>query len=189
MSLLLENEELIVDQLRSKDKRAFSLVFNEYYGSMVLYACRFMDEREEAEEIVQDVFVKFWEKCASIAPGSSIKSYLYRAVHNSCLNAIKHEKVKDGYKQYIIHFLASSYQDDFELKHPEIVAQRIKEEVEALPPRCSEIFKLSKYDGLKYEEIAEYLGISIKTVEVQMGKALKILREKLASLKKVRYDV
>lgn len=179
----MEKEEIIVDRLINKDKRAFELVFNEYYGTMVLYAARFMDTREEAEEVTQEVFVKFWEKCDTLSPDSSIKSYLYRSVHNSCLNAIKHEKVKDSYRQYMIQFMESHGNDTNDDEDPDLLRERIVKEIDNLPPRCSEIFKLSRFEGLKYQEIAEHLGISVKTVEVQMGKALKVLREKLGDLK------
>ncbi|MEQ8906823.1 RNA polymerase sigma-70 factor [Ekhidna sp.] len=182
----MENEEVIVSRLINKDKRAFELVFNQYYGIMVLYASRFMDTREEAEEIVQDVFVKFWEKCDTLSADSSIKSYLYRSVHNSCLNTIKHEKVKDGYRQYVVQMMESTYQNDFDIKDPDETRKRIYAEIDKLPPRCSEIFKLSRFEGLKYQEIADHLGISVKTVEVQMGKALKVLRESLQDLKNLR---
>ena len=182
----MENEEVIVRRLLDKDKRAFEIVFNQYFNVMVLYAARFMDTREEAEEIAQDVFVKFWEKCDTLSPDSSIKSYLYRSIHNSCLNAIKHERVKDGYKQHVIQFLESTYQSDVDFEDPDFVRNRIQEEIEKLPPRCCEIFKLSRYEGLKYQEIADHLEISVKTVEVQMGKALKVLRENLSDLKNLR---
>lgn len=182
----MENEEVIVSRLINKDKRAFELVFNQYYGIMVLYASRFMDTREEAEEIVQDVFVKFWEKCDTLSEDSSIKSYLYRSVHNSCLNTIKHEKVKDGYRQYVVQMMESSYQNDFDIKDPDETRKRIHNEIDKLPPRCSEIFKLSRFEGLKYQEIADHLEISVKTVEVQMGKALKVLRESLQDLKNLQ---
>ncbi len=150
---------------------------------MILYASRFMDTREEAEEVTQEVFVKFWEKCDTLSPDSSIKSYLYRSVHNSCLNALKHEKVKDSYRQYMIQFMESSSESLLETEDPDELRNRIMKEIDSLPPRCSEIFKLSRFEGLKYQEIAEHLGISVKTVEVQMGKALKVLREKLGDLK------
>jgi len=185
----LENEGLIVQKLRGKDKGAFELAFNEYFATMVSYANRFMDTREEAEEVTQDVFVKFWEKCESLSEDSSIKSYLYRSVHNSCLNAIKHEKVKDAYKQHVIQYLESSYSDHVEINHPDTLRARINEEIDKLPPRCSEIFKLSRYEGLKYQEIAEHLDISVKTVEVQMGKALKLLRNALQDLKGATHEV
>ena len=182
----MENEEVIVHRLINKDKRAFELVFNQYYNVMVLYAARFMDTREEAEEIAQDVFVKFWEKCDSLSEDSSIKSYLYRSVHNSCLNSLKHEKVKDGYRQHMIHFMESTYQNEFTEGDPDHLRNRITTEIDKLPPRCAEIFKLSRFEGLKYQEIADHLEISVKTVEVQMGKALKVLRENLQDLKNLR---
>ena len=149
---------------------------------MKLYAARFMDTMEEAEEITQDVFVKFWEKCDSLAPDSSIKSYLYRSVHNSCLNALKHEKVRSAYREHIIKFLESTTSEEYE-RDQDYLRERISTEIDKLPPRCSEIFKLSRYDGLKYQEIAAHLNISVKTVEVQMGKALRVLRETLKDLK------
>ncbi|MEO9484661.1 MAG: RNA polymerase sigma-70 factor [Ekhidna sp.] len=182
----MENEEEIVQRLIHKDKRAFELVFNQYYNIMVMYATRFMDTREEAEEVAQEVFVKFWEKCDTLSEDSSIKSYLYRSVHNSCLNSIKHEKVKDGYKQHVIHVMESSYQNEFNEEDPNGLKNRISDEIDKLPPRCAEIFKLSRFEGLKYQEIADHLGISVKTVEVQMGKALKVLRESLKDLKNLR---
>lgn len=173
-------EQILVERLRNKDKRAFELVFNEYYGLLKSYAFRFVDEVEEAEEIVQDVFVKFWEKCEKIAADSSVKSYLYRSVHNTALNYLKHQKVKDAYRQYVIGFMEEAAEEVKEEKTG--VQERILAEIDNLPPRCSEIFKLSRLEGLKYKEIAEHLKISIKTVEVQMGKALKILREKLKDI-------
>ena len=179
----MENEKNIVDRLRSKDKSAFELVFNEYFQLMKLYAARFLDTMEEAEEITQDIFVRFWEKCESLSPDSSIKSYLYRAVHNSCLNTLKHEKVKDAYREHMIRFLESTTSEEKEVDQDYLRA-RIAAEIDKLSPRCSEIFKLSRFDGLKYFEIAEHLNISIKTVEVQMGKALKVLRENLKDLKR-----
>ncbi len=180
---MAETEAIIVERLRNKDKRAFELVFNEYYGIMVSYAMRFMDMRENAEEIVQEVFVKFWEKCEQLALDSSIKSYLYRSVHNTCLNHLKHEKVKDAYRQYVVHYMEESAEDKYFHKNTDDVQERILDEVNNLPPRCSEIFKLSRYEGLKYQEIAEHLNISVKTVEVQMGKALRVLREKFKDYK------
>lgn len=174
---------MLVNRLRSKDKSAFALVFNKHFGVLVNYAMRFLDEREEAEEIVQDVFVKFWDKCAELDPESSIKSYLYRSVHNTCLNHIKHNKVKDAYRQHVMHHMERTSEMVFDQQDPDKLRQEIMLEIDNLPPRCSEIFKLSRLEGLKYQEIADHLEISVKTVEVQMGKALRVLREKLAHLK------
>ena len=176
---MAEAEHILVDRLRNKDKRAFELVYNEYFSILVSYAYRFLDTIEDAEEIVQEVFVKFWDKCDKLAPDSSVKSYLYRSVHNTCLNKIKHEKVKDGYKHYVVQFMEDSVILEFEEGDGESLMERINREIDKLPPRCREIFKLSRFEGLKYQEIADHLEISVKTVEVQMGKALKVLREAL----------
>lgn len=179
----MEPEEIIVNRLINKDKDAFEFIFNQYFSVMVNYAFKFMDTRVEAEEVVQDVFFKFWERCESLSTDTSIKSYLYRSVHNSCLNVIKHNKVKDSYRQHVVQYMESSYQQEWDKEDQESVATQIREEIDALPPRCSQIFKLSRYEGLKYQEIADHLEISVKTVEVQMGKALKTLREKLRHLR------
>lgn len=176
-------DPILVARLRNKDKRAFELVFNEYFALLKSYALRFMEDMEEAEEVIQEVFVKFWEKCDSLAPDSSIKSYLYRSVHNTCLNFIKHQKVKDGYRQYVMHYMEEAQNAPDPETDTSNVQDRILKEINELPPRCSEIFKLSRFEGLKYKEIADHLNISIKTVEVQMGKALKTLRENLKDLK------
>ncbi|MFT6868165.1 MAG: RNA polymerase sigma-70 factor (ECF subfamily) [Cyclobacteriaceae bacterium] len=175
-------EKLLVERLRNKDKAAFEHIFNEYYGLLKSYAMRFMDEPADSDEVVQEVYVKFWEKCENLAPDSSIKSYLYRSVHNTCLNYLKHEKVKDSYRQYVIGFMEEGYDAYAEEKNTEGIQVRIYDAIDNLPPRCSEIFKLSRLEGLKYQEIADHLHISIKTVEVQMGKALRVLREKLSDL-------
>ena len=179
----MENEQILVNRLRNKDKVAFELVFREQFGALTSYALRFLDEREDAEEIVQDVLVKFWDKCSELASDSSIKSYLYRSVHNTCLNHIKHNKVKNAYKEHVVHHMNNSFELSWEQKDSDKLKAEIVGEIENLPPRCSEIFKLSRLEGLKYQEIADHMGISIKTVEVQMGKALRVLREKLAHLK------
>lgn len=179
---LQDPDQVLVERLRNKDKRAFELVFNEYYGLLKSYAMRFMDDPDDAEEVIQEVFVKFWEKCDTLAPDSSIKSYLYRSVHNTCLNFIKHQKVKDSYRQYVITFMEEAVEGPSPDGENSNVQERIFEAIDNLPPRCSEIFKLSRFEGLKYQEIADHLSISIKTVEVQMGKALKTLREKLKDL-------
>ncbi len=177
-------EKDIVNRLINRDKNAFELVFNENYSLLCAYAYKFLTDDDQAEEVVQEVFVKFWEKCDRIEPDSSVKSYLYRSVHNTCLNYIKHQKVKDAYKEYFLMY-QNIFEDSDVSKEQQEIIKMIYEEIDNLPPRCSEIFKLSRFEGLKYQEIAEHLNISIKTVEVQMGKALKVLREKFSEVNRV----
>ena len=89
-----------------------------------------------------------------------------------------HQKVKDAYKQYIIEFMEEGAEDPYIEKEETTTLEKVLEEIDHLPPKCQEIFKLSRFEGLKYYEIANHLNISVKTVEVQMGKALRVLREK-----------
>lgn len=174
-----DQTDILVSRIRNKDKAAFEMVFNTHYKPLCGYANKYLDEVDEAEEIVQEVFVKFWEKCETIAPDSSIKSYLYRSVHNTCLNHIKHLKVRDNYKQYILVKMETESHNFFDDVEDSKLEKKIYEAIDSLPPQCQKIFKLSRFEGLKYQEIADHLGLSIKTIEVQMGKALKVLREKL----------
>ncbi|MDP4679792.1 MAG: RNA polymerase sigma-70 factor [Cyclobacteriaceae bacterium] len=174
-----DQSDIFVSRLRNKDKNAFEIVFNQYYKTLCGYANKYLDDTDVAEEIVQEVFVKFWEKCESIAPDSSIKSYLYRSVHNTCLNHIKHLKVRDNYRQYVMVKMETESYNFFDDVEDTNLEKKIYDAIDELPPQCQKIFKLSRFEGLKYQEIADHLGLSIKTIEVQMGKALKVLRQKL----------
>lgn len=169
--------DLLVSRLIAKDQSAFELVFHEYYSALCQYAASYLHDVSLAEGIVQEVFVRFWEKCQELAPDSSIKSYLYRAVHNACLNHIKHLKVRDNYRQYVIDQMEQA-EDPIEESEEELEKQVLRA-IDKLPPQCRKIFRMSRLEGLKYREIAEHLELSIKTVEVQMGKALRFLREEL----------
>ena len=159
------------------EEQAFEQFFRQTYTSLCLYASNILESKDEAEEIVQQVFVGIWEKRNSIYYEQSIKSYLYRSVYHACLNAIKYRKVRQQYeieknnKEQELEYGIAEY---LELEHA------LKKAVEKLPEQCKNVFKLSRYEQLKYHEIAHVLGVSIKAVEKQMGKALRILREQLA---------
>jgi RNA polymerase sigma-70 factor (ECF subfamily) len=165
-------------KFREGDERAFQSLFRKYYAALCHFARQFLNDSELAEEVVQDMFVKIWEKRISLNIESSVKHYLFRSVRNQCLNQIQHEKIK---KQYASKVLESASQDiDPSHFFLEIdLIQRIEKSIDALPPKRREIFRLSREQGLKYKEIADTLNISIKTVEAQMGLALKHLRHEL----------
>jgi RNA polymerase sigma-70 factor (ECF subfamily) len=134
---------------------------------------------DEAEEIVQQVFYSLWTKRESIEVNSTLKSYLYKAVHNSSLNKIKQGKVRqlyaDSYKA-TANDTTYSTTDIVQGKELEAI---INDAIAELPEQCGVVFKMSRFGNLKYAEIADELGISVKTVENHMGKALKLMREKL----------
>ncbi len=174
---LTEDKELYI-KLKTGDERAFQTLFRKYYPAMCHFACQYLNDNELAEETVQDMFVKIWEKRESLNIETSVKHYFFRSVRNHCLNQIQHEKIK---KQYANAVLESFQQEiNTEQYYLEVdLVKRIEKSIDSLPPKRKEIFRLSREQGMKYKEIAETLEISVKTVEAQMGLALKHLREEL----------
>ena len=173
-----QTDRLLFSTNEKDHEEAFRNLFKDYYASLCYYALQFVKEDHAAEEIVQDILLKIWEKRKTITIESSVKHYLFRSVRNACLNLIQHNKVKN---QYATQAQQNFKQDINPDKHYlEIgLAEKIEESIESLPEKRKEIFRLCKEDGLKYKEIADKLKISVKTVEAQMGLALKTLREKL----------
>jgi RNA polymerase sigma-70 factor (ECF subfamily) len=169
----------IVDALRQGDEQVFETIFRTYYERLCNYANTILNDMDEAEEMVQGAFLTVWEKHDTLEIHTSVKSYLYRAVHNSCLNRVKHYKVRKTY--------GDSVKNQAELLHDDASRDLIGSEldgivanaIDSLPDQCKLVFKLSRFENLTYAEIAEQLGISVKTVENHMVKALKVLREKL----------
>jgi RNA polymerase sigma-70 factor (ECF subfamily) len=172
------DEIQLFEQIREGNKKAFELLFHRYYSNLCLYASKIIRNNEAAEEIIQDFFVKLWEKKEDLIIDSSVKNYFLRSVKNLCLNHIKHNKIKSDYsKQFLTENESPKNEDPV---FPEIdLVEKIEESINSLPEKRKEIFRLSREEGLKYREIAEKLNLSIKTVETQMGLAFKYLREKL----------
>ncbi|MBB6005189.1 RNA polymerase sigma-70 factor [Arcicella rosea] len=166
--------------IRQGNERVFETVFRKHYQALCNYSCNILKDMDDAEEIVQGVFLKFWEQRQEIEITVSLKSYLYRAVHNTCLNRIKHLKVQEVYRQHVGDFIENTFDSATDLLDKNELEIRIAEALEKLPEQCRLIFKMSRFEELKYQEIANQLGLSIKTVENQIGKALKIMRTELA---------
>lgn len=157
----------------------FETVFKTHFKSLYIYACSILKDEETAEEIVQNTFYKLWEKKEKIEVQQSIKSYLYRAVHNECINHIRHNKVRANYQNYAAMNTNESEagKDNATLRE---LQQKIDTALNELPEQCRTIFQLSRYEELNYKEISDKLGISISTVKNQVGKALRVLRYKLS---------
>ena len=174
---LTEDNDLYI-KLKAGDEQAFQALFKKYYSAMCHFARQFLNDTELAEETAQDMFVKIWEKRESLNIQSSVKHYFFRSIRNHCLNQIQHEKIK---KQYANTVIESANQEIItEQYFMEVgLIQRIEKCIDGLPPKRQEIFRLSREQGLKYKEIADTLNISVKTVEAQMGLALKYLRDEL----------
>jgi RNA polymerase sigma-70 factor (ECF subfamily) len=174
----LTDEKELYQRLKEGDERAFNDLFQKYYSSMCHFARQFLNDSEMAEETVQDMFVRIWEKRESLNIETSVKHYLFRSVRNHCLNQIQHQKIRQQYASLVKETAHQDINPDQYYIEVDLL-KRIEKSIDSLPAKRQEIFRLSREQGLKYKEIAEELNISIKTVEAQMGLALKHLREDL----------
>lgn len=168
-----------MERISKGDLKAFEEAFNLYAENLVRYAETLLKNTYDAEDVVQQLFVQLWAKRETTDVTTSLKSYLYRSVHNSCLNKIKQQGVRDSYAKYYTHVgnaVSGSAAQHVEGKE---VQAAIDAAMDELPEQCRKVFRMSRYEQLKYHEIADELGISVKTVEAQMGKALKHMRLRL----------
>lgn len=167
------------------DQATFEMIFKDYFLALCSFAIKYTMDQDEAKDIVHQVFTNLWEKRADIHFDQSIRSYLFTSVHNRCLNYIRDKKkfIKDDLPQSDDALVDYINQSDF------LEAEELRKEIIAalaeLPEGSRKIFKMSRFDGKKYKEIAEELNISIKTVETQMSKALKHMKGKL--IKYIQY--
>lgn len=173
-------EQNYLEDIRQGDEVAYELVFRKYYEDLCRYAFSLLKKSDESEDVVQQVFVNFWESREKTIITGALKNYLFRSVHNQCLNLLKHEKVKAGYMQY-----SSFFESHYQLGVEESVeagelSDKIEKAINLLPTECARIFRMSREEELKYKEIADQLELSVKTVENQIGKALKLLRASLS---------
>ena len=175
----LQIEQDIWQSISAGDELAYQGLFKSHYAMLTLYAMRFVQDMENAEEIVQDVFFNLWENRQKRDINVSLKSYLYRTVKNTCLNLLKHRKVEDRYREHFSRELQYDELNEDNWMVETELSDKITAAIEKLPPERKKVFVLSRFEELKYREIAEKLNLSIKTVENQMGKALKFLREEL----------
>jgi len=180
--MLTGSDSQILEAIKRDDNGAYEMVFREYYRPMAAYAFRFLNNLPESENIIQEVFLRLWQKRREIMITSSLQNYLFRSVKNQCINYIEHEKIKTGYQDMVINHETNRVEyNEFFLEFG--LKKKIETAIAALPEKRQEIFRLAREDGLKYREIADRLEISVKTVETQMTLALKQLRESLKEFK------
>jgi RNA polymerase sigma-70 factor (ECF subfamily) len=174
---MLSDQELFL-QIRQGDKKSFEMVFRAYYAPLCAFSKKYVKDPDDCEEIVQGFFLKLWEKRDTLEITTSVRNYLFSSIRNRCLNHIKHAKIEQEYQSEILR-MPETQIDPTNFIMEVALVDKIELSIAALPNRRREIFVLSREHGLKYREIADKLGISIKTVETQMGQALKELRENL----------
>lgn len=164
----------------------FEQFFRTHQPRMVLYANRLVDDWETARDIVQEVFLSFWENKHRIELTVSLQSYLFTAVKNQCANYIKHKIVVQKYteltqaefRELEINYYTTTDEQHLKLFEQEL-GEKIERSVRTLPEQCRRTFELSRFEGLKSGEIAKKMNISVRTVETQLYRALKVLKELL----------
>lgn len=160
----------IISKIKQGDKLAFESLFKTYYARLCEYSCMLTKDKDIACEIVQDFFAKLWETRETLTIGLP-KPYLFKAVHNNTIKYLDKQKKLDPLTEGLEYGYDLPY--DFEL------TEQLEKSLNELPPRCKEIFILSRIEKLRHQEIADKLGISPRTVETQIRNANQILREKL----------
>lgn len=177
------SDDELAARLRDGDRAAFEGLFRAHYAPLVRHAARLAGSTAEAEELVQEVFLQLWSRRETLAIRESPVAYLYRGVRNRALNAVRHERVVRTWAQSQPPEAAEPAVASADTAAEDEVARAVRDAIAALPDRCREIFLLSREQGLTYAQIAATLGLSVKTIETQMGRALKSLRERLASFR------
>ncbi|MBA7548867.1 ECF RNA polymerase sigma factor SigW [subsurface metagenome] len=182
------SEKDIIQKLKNGDEPIFQFIFKKYYTGLYYYAKKYLGDKHNAEEVVQNTFLKLWEKRETFTIRKSFSSYLYKTVYNNCLNFLKHQQVKEKYKEYYTQKIRNAeeyYSISQESGQSIYIAKELKSKIDKaiqeLPGQCRKIFELSRFEGLKNHEIAEKLEISINTVQKQISIALCKLRSALAN--------
>jgi RNA polymerase sigma-70 factor (ECF subfamily) len=169
----------IARRIRNGDAGQFESLFRSSYVSLVRYARTMIKDHDTAEEIVQDLFFRLWQDKENLKIESSLNGYLFRSVHNRCLHFIEHNRVIARHAEEISYNQSENQESPSDILNYKELQEKIARIIEKLPERCGKIFTMSRFEGLKYNEIAEKLSVSVKTVEANMGKALKEFRKEL----------
>ena len=169
-------------KVKNGDKEAFKQLFDTYYKHLVILGMRYVEDQDLSENIVQDVFVNLWEKRKELQI-HSVQGYLIVSVRNRCQNELKRQQMM---RTHHLNLFQDAFQPESEFPD-DYIMNKIMSVINSMPEKRRKIFKLNRLDGLKYKEIALVMHISPKTVEIQMGKALKYLRENLIGIKNKVY--
>jgi RNA polymerase sigma-70 factor (ECF subfamily) len=182
----IQDNELLL-HIKNDNQSAFEVIFLRYYSGLCSYASTILADRDNSEEIVQDTFVKFWENRNQLEINNSLKAYLYRTVHNQCLNQIESKKIRDLYSKNQMQAYEKSlteiipFSNDYPIAN--LIAQELEEKIqksiETLPEQCKEVFLLIRIQKKSYQEVAQKLNISVNTVKTQMQRAVFKLKDML----------
>jgi RNA polymerase sigma-70 factor (ECF subfamily) len=172
-------EKQVIDRIRNGDVQAFEWLFRQYYEKLCQWAYQYLHDLDSSEEVVQDLYYHLWRNRTTMEFHVSVKSYLYKAVSNNCKMLIRNKGRRSAIEAEMGSLNQGSIEEPGELLEVKEIREVVNRTLEELPEKPAQIFRMSRYEGLKYREIAEKLSISIKTVEANMGKALKVFRKNL----------
>src|SRR6266508_4820115 len=162
-----------VDRVRAGDVQAFEALFRAYKNDLGAFVASCLRSHEDAEEVIQELFLHLWQQRRVWAVAVPLNVYLFRAARNRAISWLRHERVEAAVRERVAPGQPPSSDEVARVTELE---DAIEQAVSALPERCREVFRLNRYHHLRYAEVAEIMGISVKTVEVQMGRALATLR-------------
>jgi RNA polymerase sigma-70 factor (family 1) len=169
------NDKDLIKGLKNGDSKAYSFLVDCYHNKLCVYAYQLTNDRDNAKDIVQNVFVNIWNIRLKLKDEFVVKSYLYRSVYNEFLNQVRSRRHTVSLDLKNIEALSAILEDEDDGSLERLI-HLVKKEIENLPPKCKEIFLMSKNEGLTNIEIAEYLKVSVKSVESQITKAYILLR-------------
>ncbi|MEQ7799475.1 RNA polymerase sigma-70 factor [Pedobacter sp. ASV1-7] len=173
------NDEELADLLKNGDHKAYTVIFDRFYGLLFIHAYKMLGNEDEAKDVVQELFEILWSRRYNISFEQSLSSYLYASIRNRIINLISHKKVEDKYIASLSDFMDRDTElADYHVRELEM-KKIIEQEIAALPKKMKEIFKMSRREYLSYKQIAVELNISEQTVRTHVKKALRILKPKL----------
>ncbi len=177
---MTEADKLVVIAFQQGDLKVFESIFKENYSSMVRTARRILIDIEPSEEVIQDLFVKLWEKRDSLVINTSLPAYLHKAASNHAINHWKFLKKSVMFQDYIGFDIEDAQSDpaDEDILHSDL-EKKVNYLMKSMPEKRRKIFEMSRFEGLRNLQIAQQLGISLKTVEYHMAAALDFMRTKL----------
>jgi RNA polymerase sigma-70 factor (ECF subfamily) len=176
-------DQQLIKQIKAGDNSAFNTLFRKHYAYLCMVVLRMTQSKEQAEDIVQEVFLEVWRKKKQLDIKTAVKSYLHRAAVNKTLNKIRDKKFDFDQDEEKLDSMATMQSSPLQKMQGEELQSVIKTAYESLPEKCRIVFSMVKYEAMSYKETAEKLEISVKTVENQMSKALRIMREAINKYK------
>lgn len=173
------SDEILFDLMREGDHHAYVELYNRFFGVLYIHAFKKLKDKGDAQDVIQDIFARLWHRRNEITIETKVSYYLYTCVRNRILDQIEHSKVKDKYVASLQDFIDAGANTTDEYVDTKELSSAIEREIASLHPQMRKVFVMSRFQGMKYKEIASELNISEQTVRTHVKKALRILRTRL----------